>query len=180
MPRQHDIPDPADAPRGLDLLTPLADQVDIRGLNRRDAPLLTKHLQRLPPEARHARFHAGVNDDAIETYVSRIGWQDTYVFGAVIDGQLRAVAELVPEPGSEVAEIAVSVEPQQQHSGLGRLLVLAAMLAARHLGLTQLRLTYQSGNAAMRGLVQDLGGETVTNGQQAEATLPVPPAVGDV
>lgn len=179
-PHRHPSPDAPEAPHGLGLLTTLADQIDIRGLNREDAPLLAAHLRRLPAQDRNARFHAGMTDAAIDAYVGRIDWHGTYVFGAVIEGELRAVAELVPGADSTEAEIAVSVEPEHQHSGLGRLLVLAAILAARRLGLSRLRLTYQVNNAAMRALVRDLGAEPQFQGDQVEATIMVPAGAGRI
>lgn len=163
-------------PRGVELLTALAGEIEIRGLNRQDAPLLAAHLKRLPPEARQSRFHAGINDQAIEDYVGRIDWHTTYVFGAMIDDMPCAVAELVPDTGRGEAEIAVSVEPGYQHLGLGRLLILAAMLAARHLGLKQLVLTYQNSNRGMRALLQEMGGTPIADGHQITAVLPVPAA----
>lgn len=158
---------------GPALLTGHPGRFQIRGLDRRDAPLLAAHLLRLSPEDRRTRFHGALHDDAINAYVARIDWRRAYVFGAIVGTELRGVAELIVESDSR-GEIAVSVEPHFRHDGLGRLLVIAAMLAARRLGLRQLLLTYQHGNTPMVTLARDLGARTERRYQTVEAVITLP------
>ncbi|MCQ0970777.1 GNAT family N-acetyltransferase [Paracoccus sp. TK19116] len=160
-----------EGPRGLDLLTPLADKVRVRGLDPGDATLLTDHLLRLPARDLSTRFHGGMSDDSVRSYVARINWRDTLIFGAFIEGQLRAVAELIlPARGAE-GEVAVSVEAPFQRMGLGRVLVLAAILAARRVGLQTIRLTYQPRNFAMRALAAELGAKSAGESQQIDGVV---------
>lgn len=168
QPQPHDQHHPL---RGIGLLTPLADDIDIRGLDRADAPMLAAHLLRLPPEDRHSRFNAATKDEAIAAYVGQLDWRRAFVFGAVIDGELRAVVELVPLAGGTDAEVALSVEPQMQHRGLGRVLLLTAMIAARHLGLQTIHLIYQPGNPGMRALAQELGATANREGAHVDAVI---------
>ena len=170
-------PEPNERPlRGMALLTRHPGQLRLRGLNRSDAARLTAHLQRLPPEDRRARFHGGMNDFAISAYVKRIDWSEAFIFGAFVAGDLRAVAELVPLRGGRKGEVAVSVEQGYQHAGLGRLLVVAAMLAARRIGLDSVVLAYQTRNTAMAALARELGAKVAPRGQVAEATIILPAA----
>ncbi|MFV0385892.1 GNAT family N-acetyltransferase [Paracoccus sp. (in: a-proteobacteria)] len=154
------------------LLTSLNDRLDVRGLEARDAPRLAAHLLRLSPADRASRFHAGMSDSAIAAYVAQIDWKKVYIFGAFIRGTLRGVAELVPDQDAKSGEIAVSVETKVQHAGLGRLLVLAAMLAGRRIGATTLRLQYQPGNHTMRSLARDMGARM---GKPGECVISLPP-----
>ncbi|TRW97774.1 GNAT family N-acetyltransferase [Paracoccus sp. M683] len=170
-PQAHDDARPL---RGLGLLTRHPGQLRLRGLGRRDAAQLAAHLLRLPPEDRRARFHGGMNDFAVNGYVNRIDWPHVYIFGAFVAGDLRAVAELVPLSGETAGEVAVSVEPQYQHAGLGKLLVLATMLAARRIGLARIVLAYLSRNTAMQALARDMGARTMTRGPVIEATITLP------
>lgn len=160
--------------QGPALLTGHPGRFQIRGLDRRDAPLLAAHLLRLSPEDRRTRFHGALHDDAVTAYVDRIDWRRAYVFGAIVGTELRGVAELIVESDSR-GEIAVSVEPDFRHDGLGRLLVIAAMLAARRLGLKQLLLTYQPGNTPMVTLARDLGARTERRHQAVEAVITLSP-----
>lgn len=158
---------------GMGLLARRPDQFRLRGLNRRDAPLLAAHLLRLTPEDRRSRFHAGMSDAAISAYARRIDWRRVFVFGVFIGGELRGVAELAPMPG-KAGEVAVSVEQRFRHEGLGRLLVVAAMLAARRLGMRQVFLDYLPRNTAMAALMRELGAETQFRGLGVEATIGLP------
>lgn len=157
-------------PHGMGLLTGHPEQVRLRGLNRPDAPRLAAHLLRLPPEDRRARFHAGMSDAAVAAYVDRIDWHEAYVFGVFISGELRGVAELVPMGGDE-GEIALSVEEAYRHDGLGRLLIVAAMLAARRLGMARVMLDYLPRNIPMAALMRELGAKTQFRGLAVEAVI---------
>ena len=171
MPDAGPMADTAGAPRGLDLLTPLASKVRVRGLDPGDVRMLTDHLLRLPARDLSTRFHGGMSEGAVRAYAARINWRDTLIFGAFIDGRLRAVAELIlPARGAE-GEVAVSVEQPFQRMGLGRLLVLAAMLAARRIGLKTIRLAYQPGNAGMRALAAELGAQTEAHSREIDGVI---------
>lgn len=163
---------------GMGLLTGHPEQFRLQGLNRPDAPQLAAHLLRLPPEDRRARFHAGMSDAAISIYVDRIDWSQVFIFGAFVAGELRAVAELVPMTEAE-GEIAVTVEPQMRHDGLGRLLVVAAMLAARRIGMRQVELDYLLRNTAMAALMREMGARTRLRGPVVEAVITLPQRRGD-
>lgn len=164
-------------PRIGSLLARKPGGLHVRGLSRKDAPLLTEHLLRLSPEDRRTRFHGAQNDQAITAYVQRINWRQSYIFGLFVGGTLRGVAELVPLPSRKEAEIAVSVEPRHRHGGMGSLLVVAAILAARRLGLGRLNLGYQARNTAMRALAMDVGAETVRRGATVDSVITLPAAV---
>lgn len=164
--------------KGLALLTSQAGKLRLRGLQRRDAPLLTTHLLRLPPEDRRSRFHGAMPDTAIAAYVARIDWRSAYIFGAFLDNEMRGISELVIDPDGQSGEVAVSCEPGYQHTGLGRMLVLAAMLAGRRLGLATIRLSYQARNNAMRGLARQLGAVTQNHAQTIDGVIALHPPAG--
>lgn len=132
-------------------------RVTLRGLDRKDAGIYGQHLLRLSPAGRRARFHNTLADDSVTAHARGLDWRLTYVFGAFIGGQLRGAGELDVMRDGKAGEISVSVEEPFQHAGLGKILVLAAVLAARRLGLTQIQMMYLPENDRMRALARDVG-----------------------
>lgn len=161
------------APHGLPLLTRLAGRFRLRGLEQSDADAVKAHFLRLSPEARGSRFHGCLSDEAICAYVDRIDWSQTYAFGVFVRGELRAMSELAAYPTDGAGEIALSVEPQLQGKGLGRTLILLAMLAARRVGMSSLHLIYQAENQSMRSLARNLGAKATRDGGSFDGVISV-------
>ena len=145
---------------GPDASRIIGHDVRLRGLTGKDQPQHAAHLRRLAPEDRHARFHSTISDAAIDSYSEHLNWDSVLIFGVFVDGVLRAAGELLTEPGSPDAELAVSVEHDYQHLGFGKQLVLAMVLAARATGVERIVISFLHGNTDMRALARDLGAET--------------------
>ncbi len=150
--------------------------IRLRGLNEGDWQQHADHLQRLSPEGRRARFQSAISDAAIRSYVRGMDWRHVFVFGVFVHGTLRAVGELIPMTDLGSAEISVSVEDDHQHSGFGKMLVLAMFLAARHLGMHRLHIICSRDNDRMRALARDVGahGRHVEGMLEFVVTLPPP------
>ncbi|RYH08097.1 GNAT family N-acetyltransferase [Tropicimonas sp. IMCC6043] len=134
-------------------------QIALRGLTRRDVGQYRDHLRRLPPEDRHARFQAVVNDGTLDAHADRLDWEHALVFGVFADGVLRGVGELLPDSGGAQAEFAISVEPEFQHASIGRLLVAASLVAGRLARLTVIHLSFRRDNTGIRALARGVGAE---------------------
>lgn len=134
--------------------------IRLRGLESRDRDAHTAHLLRLSPQDRRARFHSGLSDQAVIAYSHRIDWENALIFGAFVDKTLHGVAELQAIGDGSEAEVSFSIETEYQNIGLGRRLVLAAVLAARRAGFRQIHMDFTGHNQAMRALARDLGAVT--------------------
>lgn len=134
-------------------------ELRLRGLTAEDQPQHAAHLKRLSSEDRYSRFQGVVSDDAIDAYSRGLDWNRVLIFGVFVDRTLRAVGELLGEPGGAEAEIAVSVETDYQHIGFGKQLVLAMVLAARAIGVERIVISFLYDNSGMRGLAKDIGAE---------------------
>ncbi|MDO5630338.1 MAG: GNAT family N-acetyltransferase [Paracoccus sp. (in: a-proteobacteria)] len=145
------LPSSAEVTHGHDLR--------LRGLVAEDQAQHAAHLKRLSSQDRYSRFQGAVSDETIDAYSSRLDWDTVLIFGVFVDGTLRAVGELLGTPGDRDAEIAVSVETEYQHIGLGKQLVLAMVLAARAIGVERIVISFLYDNSGMRGLAQDIGAE---------------------
>ncbi|MBU3029903.1 GNAT family N-acetyltransferase [Paracoccus marinaquae] len=148
-------------PHGTDLSPAHLGKLRLRGLTARDRRLHTAHLLRLSAEDRRARFHSAISDKAVIAYSRGLDWNHAWVFGAFVDGTLRGVGELVPLEGTDEGELSISVEKPYQHMGIGKMLTLALILAARRTGIGTVRMLYVHGNQRMRALARDLGAKTI-------------------
>ena len=66
----------------------------IRKLFANEADKFRDHLLRLDKESRRLRFAHGVSDAFIEDYASRMSEMGSIVYGYIVDGEVRAAAEL--------------------------------------------------------------------------------------
>lgn len=160
-------------PTGGDLSPRHQGKLRLRGLSGRDRPLHTAHLLRLTPEDRRARFHSAIGDHAVIAYSRGLDWRHAWVFGAFVDGTLRGVSELVPLQARAEAELSVSVEKPYQHLGIGKMLLLALILAARRTGIRTIHMLYVRENDRMRALARDLGARTIPGYDALEGVVTV-------
>ena len=151
----------------------------LRGLTARDSDLHREHLLRLSPEDRRLRFHGHAREALVEDYARRLDWRRLYMFGAFVEGELRGVGELIPLGTPGEAELAVSVEGPFQHLGLGKVLVLAVILAGRRIGLRHIHVDYLQENDAMRALARDASAETVLTAGVSQGIITLRPPATD-
>lgn len=98
------------------------------------------HLLRLDKETRRLRFGMPVNDTFIIEYAARTGDWDSIIHAYVVDGEVRAAAELrrIGDHWSGEAEAAFSVETAYQNKGIGSELLGRVVRSARNRGIDRL------------------------------------------
>lgn len=133
----------------------------VRRLLTSESYLLSEHLHRLDPEARHRRFGHDVSDDFITRYASHAGDFGNVTFGYFVEGELRAVAELRPDNlmHGSAAEVAFSVEKPFVNRGIATQLMGRVIRTARNRGLRHLILVCMPDNAKMQAIARHYGAE---------------------
>lgn len=118
-----------------------------------------RHLLRLDPETRLARFGTAVNDDFLEAYADTAKRLGTVIYGAFIGPEMHASAELrsLHGLGDAMAEAAFAVEPGHQHLGLGSALMDRIITAAQNRGIGQLHMICMRDNGRMQRLAEKFG-----------------------
>ncbi|CFX10513.1 GCN5 family acetyltransferase [Candidatus Filomicrobium marinum] len=114
------------------------------------------HLLRLDKSSRRMRFAHGVSDSFIGDYALRMNDMGGIVYGYIVDGEVRAAAELrkLGDAWGTQAEAAISVEPTFQNKGLGSELMGRVIRAARNRGVHQLVLSCLSENSKMQAIAR--------------------------
>lgn len=114
------------------------------------------HLLRLDKDSRRLRFAHAVADSFIEEYATRMSDMGGLVVVAMIDGEVRAAAELrkLGDMWGREAEAAFSVERQFQDRGLGTELMGRIIRAARNRGVQLVYMSCLAENARMRTIAQ--------------------------
>ncbi len=114
------------------------------------------HLLRLDKDSRRLRFAHAVADSFIEEYATRMSDMGGLVVVALIDGEVRAAAELrkLGDMWGREAEAAFSVERQYQDRGLGTELMGRVIRAARNRGVQLVYMSCLAENARMRTIAQ--------------------------
>lgn len=163
-----------ETPAGLVARRPDNTEITLRGLMPSDADQHVAHLKRLNPEDRHLRFQTAMSDEGIARYSDHFNWDQTLAFGVFADDTLRGIGELFPEPNGVEAEVSVSVEREFQQMGIGRLLVVALIIAAKRVGIRKIKMYYMVENDAMRSLAEALGGRSYLQDGMSVAEIAVP------
>jgi RimJ/RimL family protein N-acetyltransferase len=114
------------------------------------------HLLRLDKESRRMRFAHGVCDAFIEDYARRMSDMGGIVYGYVVDGVVRAAAELrkLSDVWGHEAEAAFSVEKPFQDNGVGTELMGRVTLAARNRGVQRLYMSCLAENCRMQAIAR--------------------------
>jgi GNAT superfamily N-acetyltransferase len=129
-------------------------------------------LLRLDPETRHNRFAGTVSERFLHTYAERALAAEGATFGYVVDGQIRATAELRPF-GDRQGEAAFTVEGSYRRRGIGIRLFRRVALAARNLGLAMLHTRCLAQNRAMQALARKAGARLIHDPDGKAALLEV-------
>ncbi len=126
----------------------------IRKLLLTETALVRDHLLRLDPESRRLRFFREVSDDFLRDYAMKFAELGTIIYGYIVGGEVRAIAELKRSPlsGDATAEAAFSVEKEFVNHGIGTELMGRIILSARNRGLKHLVLVCMPDNAKMRAI----------------------------
>jgi GNAT superfamily N-acetyltransferase len=136
---------------------------------------LRAHFLAFGSEDRRLRFGIPARDITINRYVDSIDFSRDAVFGVQGDGrQFDGVMHLALEKNH--AEIGVSVLRSCRGRGIGTALVSRAAMHARNRGIDVLFMQCLSENCAIMRIARSLGMRVVTEGNESEATLPLPAA----
>jgi RimJ/RimL family protein N-acetyltransferase len=135
---------------------PAADQGTIRKLWPTEADKFREHLLRLDKESRRLRFAHSVSDSFIEDYASRMAEFGSVVYGSLVDGRVRAAAELrrLGDAWGEEAEAAFSVEKAFQDQGIGTELMGRVVRSARNRGVRRLYMSCLAENSKMQAIAR--------------------------
>ena len=128
----------------------------IRKLRASETDLFRDHLLRLDRDSRRMRFAHGVSDAFIEDYAERMGEMGSIVYAWLVDGEVRAVAELrkLSDTWGREAEAAFSVEPAWQNRGIGSELMGRVIRAARNRGVVLLYMSCLAENRKMQAIAR--------------------------
>jgi RimJ/RimL family protein N-acetyltransferase len=132
------------------------DTGTIRKLWPTEADRFRHHLLRLDKENRRLRFAHFVSDSFIEDYASRMAEFGSVVYAYVLDGRVRAAAELrrLGDGWGEEAEAAFSVEKTYQDQGIGTELMGRVVRAARNRGVRRLYMSCLAENSKMQAIAR--------------------------
>ena len=150
-------------------------RVRIARITPRDAPLIADGFKRLSAETRRLRFLASkpaLSNSELK-YLTEVDGHRHEALGAVdqVTGQGIGVARFVRDPDDPTrAEVAVTVADEWQHLGLGTLLLDRLADRARDEGITSFTALVAGDNAAIRPLLDGLGG-TVRVTEVADGAL---------
>ena len=131
----------------------------VRRLWYGERALWCEHLLRLDPQARRDRFAGLVSDAFIRSYCDEDAPFSQELFGAFVDGELRAVGEfaLISGDWPRSAELAFSVEQPWQGQGLGSTLFRRLMVHARNLSVRRVFIISEPHNARMHHIARKHG-----------------------
>jgi GNAT superfamily N-acetyltransferase len=154
-------------PRDRELVAlPDGSEIRIRPLTLADGPELVKGLEQLSPRSRYRRFLGTPHIGPAEVrYLTDVDHHDHEALGAADarTGAGIAVARYIREPGTDRAEIAVTVENGWQGRGVGTALLLRLADRARAEGIRRFTGLLLAENAPMRALLAELGTPELTD-----------------
>jgi RimJ/RimL family protein N-acetyltransferase len=144
-------------------------EVLIRQIRSSDAPLLADGFARLSARSRQMRFLSPKRSlSAAELrFLTEVDHHDHEAIGALspADGRGVGIARYIRDPGDPTAaEIAVTIVDDWQGRGLGTELLARLSERARQAGISRFTATVAYGNAAMTGLLQNMGAELAGHG----------------
>jgi RimJ/RimL family protein N-acetyltransferase len=144
-------------------------EVLIRQVRGSDAPLLADGFARLSARSRQMRFLSPKHSlSAAELrFLTEVDHHDHEAIGALspADGRGVGIARFIRDPGDpKAAEIAVTIADDWQGRGLGTELLAQLSGRARQAGICRFTATVAYGNAAMAGLLQNMGAELAGHG----------------
>ena len=147
----------------------------IRKLWPTDLPAFRAHLLRLDETTRRQRFGSPVSDEFLTHYADTAFRLESVIYGAFVEGTLRAAAELrnLAEIWSPEAEAAFSVEADWQDMGLGTRLMDRILIVAQNRSVRRLYMVCLRENGRMRRLAEKYDARLrVEDGEIAGTLLP--------
>lgn len=153
-------------------------KADIRKLWPAELGKYRTHLLRLDPETRRMRFGMSVDDAFIADYARRLNDMKSVVYACLVDGEVRAAAELRPLGAylQGEAEAAFSVERDWQGMGFGTELMGRVIRSARNRGIRRLYMNCLAENRKMQHIARKYEAELkFEEGEVLAELLPAAP-----
>lgn len=148
----------------------------IRKLWPADIAAFRRHLKRLDMETRQLRFGMAVNEAFLDAYADTASRPGTVIYGAFLEGGLRATAEFRPleEAAEPMAEAAFTVEKPYQDHGLGSELLDRVITTAQNRGIHHLHMVCLKDNGRMQHLADKFGARITVEPDSVTGTLETP------
>lgn len=148
----------------------------IRQLAVADLAAVRRHFGNLDATSRRARFGGAISDQALARYADRLLKDGSLVVGAVVGAELRGLGELRRFDPSDTAkaELALSVEPDWQGTGMGGALFDRLIAVARTQDIRSIHIVCATSNLHMRHLAVERGARLSFGADVVEAILHVP------
>jgi GNAT superfamily N-acetyltransferase len=155
-------------------------QVRLRLVRPEDKEAVREGFGRLSPASRYARFLATKLSlsDAELRYLCEVDHEDHFAIGASLDGPDGAptvglgLARFVRLPDrDDTAEAAITVVDDLQRRGLGKLLFLRLIAAARERGIRRFRCEVLASNAGMVALLAQIAPERTVEVSQGVMSI---------
>jgi GNAT superfamily N-acetyltransferase len=150
-----------------------------------DKELLRAGFERMSQESRYARFFtpkASLSDDELR-YLTEVDHEDHVAIGATSEQEgahtglgVGRFIRFADHP--ETAEAAIAVTDDAQRKGLGRLLLLRLVAAARERGIERFRFEVLASNAGMAALIAEIAPERTV--ERAGGALSIEVALPEV
>lgn len=138
-----------------------------------EGELIVRHLMRLSPEDRGARFMAAAGEAQVRAHVERRFPRCETVIGWFAGGILRAVAEIAVN--GKTAEAALTVEAPWRRRGIAAALLARAVRQAQMAGARELVLYTAASNRPLLALARKAGARMRQEGAEVIATLDIGP-----
>jgi GNAT superfamily N-acetyltransferase len=133
------------------------------------------HFLALPPEDRRLRFGLTLADDRVANYVAGLDFRRDTIFAVHDDAlALAGVAHLAQ--GDDIAELGLSVLPGHRGRGIGGALFERAVTHARNRFVPRIFMHCLRDNVPIMRIAQKYGMRIVTDADEADAHLGLPPA----
>lgn len=126
-------------------------------LTEADRPAYEKHLLSLDASARRLRFGLSLPDDSLLSIAKKLPLEGCSL-GLYVWGELKGCVQVLPLPGGQQAELAVSISPDLRGRGWGKSLVAAAIERAGDQQKDSVEIFYLRENAAMHRIASRLPG----------------------
>ncbi len=158
--------------------------VTLRRVRPSDKALLRAGFEHLSARARYQRFlhHKTRLSDADLRYLTEVDGEHHFAIGAIErdGGRGLGVARLVKlEERADTAEAAFTIVDDAQGKGLGTILFLRLLEAARELDIATIRCEVLTGNDQMLQLIDEIAGERTVHADKGVAVIEFPvPGVG--
>lgn len=153
-------------------------QVVLRCIRPEDKAMLVEGMEKLSMESRYRRFfmakHQLTADDL--AFLTEVDGVDHFALGAAIQQGEHlcgvGVARFIRVPSQpELGEPAVAIIDEQQGKGLGHLLFMRLISAARERGIQRFHCEVMSGNTSIHHLLDEVPTEHKVSRKGAEETI---------